>query len=240
MSKLQKAKSLSLVANVVQQIEEAILAGEYQVGDKLPSTRQLQEILGASLGTIREGLARLEQKGLVVVKKGTKGGYFINDVSTEPMSENIDLLMRHSKITPRKLFEFRATIEAGLVRLVIQHGSEDQVKYLLGYQQKFKACLNRGTKGWHALLKTERDLRKKFLSIVDNPMYGAVLLPIHNNLFDYSVRHYSGNDEMTQIAYQYWIKILDAVKERNEEEAANQTKKMIYCFKKISEAQKNP
>ncbi len=70
---LKKAKSLSLVRNVVQQIEAAILAGEYGVGDKLPSTRQLQDILGASLGTIREGLARLEQKGLVTVKKGTKG-----------------------------------------------------------------------------------------------------------------------------------------------------------------------
>ena len=99
MPKLHKAKSLSLVENVVRQVEDAIVAGEYSVGDKLPSTRELQRILGASLGTIREGLARLEQKGLLAVKKGTKGGFFVNDVTTQPMTESIDLLMRHLKVS---------------------------------------------------------------------------------------------------------------------------------------------
>lgn len=35
MPKLQKAKSLSIVDDVVSQIEKAILAGEYKPGNKL-------------------------------------------------------------------------------------------------------------------------------------------------------------------------------------------------------------
>ncbi len=182
---LKKAKSLSLVENVVQQIEDAILAGDYRVGGKLPPTRQLQEILGVSLGTIREGLARLEQKGLVAVRKGTKGGFFINDVTTQPMTESLDLLMRHLKVTPRELFEFRATVEAGLIRLVVQRATDEQIENLLTYRTRLRACLDRGEKGWRELLKTERDLRKEFLALVDNRIYGAVLLPIHNNIFHY-------------------------------------------------------
>ncbi len=238
MSKLQRATSLSLVENVVHQIEEAILTGEYRVGDKLPPTRQLQEILGASLGTIREGLARLEQKGLVAVKKGTKGGYFINDVTTQPMTESLELLMRHLKVTPRELFEFRATVEAGLIRLVVQRGSDEQVQDLMQYRQKLKACLERGKEGWYALLDAERDLRKAFLAIVDNRIYGAVLLPIHNNIFQFANRHLGGGDAMTREAYRYWQKILDALERRDEEAAAGQTKKMIFHFMNLTLTEK--
>ncbi len=175
MPKLQKAKSLSLVENVVHQIEEAVLTGEYKVGDKLPSTRQLQDILGASLGTIREGLARLEQKGLIEVKKGTKGGF-------------------------------------------------------LKYEKRLKVCLNRGSEGWYELLETERSLRKEFLDVADNRVYGAVLLPIHNNIFRFAELHLAGDDAMTQGAYDYWEKILYAVADRNEEQAASLTQNMISIY----------
>jgi GntR family transcriptional repressor for pyruvate dehydrogenase complex len=235
---LKKAKSLSLVRNVVQQIEAAILAGEYGVGDKLPSTRQLQDILGASLGTIREGLARLEQKGLVTVKKGTKGGFFINEVSMQPMTESIALLMRHLKVTPRELFEFRSTVEAGLIRLVVRRATDEQVQNLLTFKTKLKACLDRGEKGWHELLETERNLRKALLALVDNRIYGAVLLPIHNNIFPYADSHLKGDDSTTRAAYQYWDKILKAVRERKEERAATLTKDMIFHFMDLMLAKK--
>ncbi len=230
MPKLQKAKSLSLVENVVHQIEEAILTGEYKVGDKLPSTRQLQDILGASLGTIREGLARLEQKGLIKVKKGTKGGFFINEMSIQPMTESLELLMRHLKFSPRELSEFRATVEAGLIRLVVKRATEKQVRGFLKYEKRLKACLNRGSEGWHELLETERNLRKEFLDVADNRVYGAVLLPIHNNIFPFAELHLAGDDAMTQGACDYWEKILQAVTDRNEEQAATLTKNMISHF----------
>lgn len=44
MAKLKKANHISLVENVTQQIEEAIVDGEYKTGDKLPSTGELQTL----------------------------------------------------------------------------------------------------------------------------------------------------------------------------------------------------
>jgi len=230
MSKLQKAKSLSLVEDVVSQIEEAILAGKYIPGDKLPSTRQLQEILGTSLGTIREGLARLEQKRLIKARKGTKGGFFIQELSTEPMAESLELLMRHLKFSPRELSEFRATVEAGLIRLVVKRATEKQVLGFLEYEKKLKACLNRGIEGWHKLLETERNLRKEFLAVINNSVYGAVLLPIHDNIFRFANRHLAGDDALTKVSYDYWKKILSAVADRNEDQASTLTKNMIFHF----------
>ncbi|WP_354701798.1 HTH-type transcriptional regulator Mce2R [Paraconexibacter sp. AEG42_29] len=49
---------------------EALLAGRYAPGEKLPRQRELAADLGVTLGSLREALKRLEQMGLVEVRHG--------------------------------------------------------------------------------------------------------------------------------------------------------------------------
>jgi GntR family transcriptional regulator, transcriptional repressor for pyruvate dehydrogenase complex len=230
MAKLRKAKKLSLVEDVVDQIEEAIMDGEYKPGDKLPSTRQLQEIFDASMGTIRESLAILDQKGLLTVRKGAKGGYFIREITTQPMTESLELLMRHMSLPPRELFEFRATLEAGVIRLVVQRANDEQIKLFMGYLDKFKSCLHKGQAGWLRLVEFEQDLRKEFLKVIRNRFYEAVLLPINNGLLKYAVHNLPWGHKEAQDAYDYWKKILSAVAERDENQAATLVKELLFHF----------
>ncbi len=58
---------------VAGQIRDAILAGEYQPGDLLPSERELSQQLDANRTTIREGLAQLEHQGLIERRQGARG-----------------------------------------------------------------------------------------------------------------------------------------------------------------------
>ena len=230
MPKLRKARNLSLVEDVALQIEGAILDGEYKPGDKLPSTRKLQEILGASLGTIRESLAILDQKGLLEVRKGAKGGFFVREITTKPMTDSLEMLLRHGSLTPRELYEFRATLEAGVIRLVIQRATDEQLQGYLGYLEKFESCLNKGQKGWMRLVALELDLRKEFLKIIDNRTYEAVLMPIINSLLDFAVNYLPGGDQETDDAFRYWQKILSAAVDRDENLAAELTKQLLYHF----------
>ncbi len=230
MAKLQKAKNFSLVEDVTRQIEEAILDGEYQPGDKLPSTRKLQEIFGASLGTIRESLAILEQKGLLKVLKGSKGGFFIQQITTQPVTNSIEMLMRHMVLSPKELFEFRATVEAGVMRLVVQRASDDQIQIFPEYLEKFKNCQNQGSIGWMKLIDIEQDLRREFLHIIKNRTYEAVLIPIINNLHEYALRNLQGGSEEAKAACEYWEKIFSAVSDRNEDKAASLVKQFLFHF----------
>jgi GntR family transcriptional regulator, transcriptional repressor for pyruvate dehydrogenase complex len=59
---------------VAAQIEEAILSERLKPGDKLPPERELMKQLGVSRRTVLEAFRILEQKGLMEVKMGTKGG----------------------------------------------------------------------------------------------------------------------------------------------------------------------
>lgn len=230
MPKLQKAKNFSLVEDVTRQIEEAILDGEYRPGDKLPSTRKLQEVFGASLGTIRESLAILEQKGLLYVRKGSKGGFFIREITTKPMANSIEMLMRHLVLSPRELYEFRATVEAGLIRLVVQRASDEQIQHFDKYLDKFNACLNKGHAGWMKFIEIEQDLRREFLHIIKNRTYEVVLLPIIDNLDKYALHHLPGGSQEVELANAYWVKIISAVYDRDENKAASQIKELLFLF----------
>src|SRR4029077_7635025 len=49
---------------------EAVLAGRYEPGEKLPGQRTLAADLGVTMSSLREALKRLEQMGLVEVRHG--------------------------------------------------------------------------------------------------------------------------------------------------------------------------
>jgi DNA-binding FadR family transcriptional regulator len=55
-------------------LRDDILSGRYGVGDLLPSERELARHLGANRTTIREGLNRLEQLGLIERRQGAREG----------------------------------------------------------------------------------------------------------------------------------------------------------------------
>jgi DNA-binding FadR family transcriptional regulator len=229
-AKLRKARKLSLVEDVVRQIEGAILDGEYMPGDKLPSTRKLQEIFDASMGTIRESLAILDQKGLLEVRKGAKGGFFIREVTTQPMTDSLEMLMRHMSLSPKELYEFRGTVEAGVIRLVAQRAKESDIKIFWGYLDRFEACLHNGSAGWLKLCEIEQDLRKEFLKVIKNRTYEAVLTPIISNLLGYARYMMTGGNQETQVAYDYWKKIIPAVADRDEDRAAKLVKNLLFHF----------
>jgi len=77
---------------VRRQIEEAIRRGDFTPGQRLPSERELVEMLGVSRVSVREAMRSLEALGLVRVDHGR--GAFVSDRRSglgEPMARWLDL-----------------------------------------------------------------------------------------------------------------------------------------------------
>lgn len=226
-----------MVESVTNQIEDAIMAGKYQPGDKLPSIRDLQNILGVSLGTVRESLAILEQKGILKVRKGVKGGFFIRKVSEEHMINSIEMLMRYMAISHKELYEFRANIEAGLFRLTTKRASDTDIEIFQGYQERFRSCLGRGENGWINLIKIENEFRNRCLNIVNNRSYTVVLNPILNNLQSYARSYkFGGNNEIKE-AVEFWEKIIPAMADRDEIKVGQLVEQILFRFMHLLEEQ---
>ena len=65
-------------AAVIRQVEELILQGVLRPGQRLPAERELAGALDVSRPTLREALAELERRGLVVARRGA--GVFVAEV----------------------------------------------------------------------------------------------------------------------------------------------------------------
>jgi DNA-binding FadR family transcriptional regulator len=62
---------------VAEQLRRQITLGLIQVGDKLPSERDLLQLFGVSRFTVQQALNLLETEGLVVARRGRGGGTFV-------------------------------------------------------------------------------------------------------------------------------------------------------------------
>lgn len=74
-----------IYAQLVEQITQRIVSGEYRAGDKLPSVRDLAQEAAVNPNTMQKALAELERSGLVYTQR-TAGRYITED---ETMLEGI-------------------------------------------------------------------------------------------------------------------------------------------------------
>jgi phosphonate utilization transcriptional regulator len=90
----------SLTSVVQQEIERAILQGEYAPGSKLIETA-LAQGMGVSRGPVREAFRMLEEAGLVRVEKNR--GVFVRDIPIDEAVEIFDLRAAMDELVGRKL-----------------------------------------------------------------------------------------------------------------------------------------
>lgn len=74
---LEPIQKESLINIFIQQFEQLILSGQVQIGEKLPSERDLAGRMDVSRQVVHEGLLDLEAKGLVSLKP--RSGWIVND-----------------------------------------------------------------------------------------------------------------------------------------------------------------
>ena len=111
-------QSSSLTSVVQQEIERAILQGEYAPGSKLIEATLAQQ-MGVSRGPVREAFRMLEEAGLVRNEKNR--GVFVRDIPIKEAVEIFDLRAAMDElvgrklakdITPAQLKEIRALVDS--------------------------------------------------------------------------------------------------------------------------------
>ncbi len=235
---LVKAKKVGLVQNIVSQLEEEILDGTYRSGDKLPSQQNLQKMLGASQGTLREALRILEQKGLIEIRLGVKGGPFVKSTNTEKITESLELLMRQKQISMDELAEFRKPVESELLRLLTKRLKKSDFKEIKIKLAGLKKQADRGSDGWADYLLAEIELRKTLFRLAGNRMFEAVLVSIHNNIkYINDIAPIIQSDP--QIAYRDWKEIIQALQDKNADKAILITRRHIERYRRLFNKQKS-
>lgn len=66
-----------IYSQLIEQIKQGIISGEYELGSKLPSVRDLAEEAGVNPNTMQKALSELEQTGIIFSKR--TAGRFITE-----------------------------------------------------------------------------------------------------------------------------------------------------------------
>jgi DNA-binding transcriptional regulator YhcF (GntR family) len=78
---LDRGSGMPLGVQLAEKLREHVDRGRLSAGDKLPSVRQMAELAGVNVNTVRTVYARLEQEGLLVSEHGR--GTFVGGQGSE-------------------------------------------------------------------------------------------------------------------------------------------------------------
>ncbi|MGJ8678876.1 FadR/GntR family transcriptional regulator [Paraglaciecola sp.] len=118
-------KSGGLTTELVESLRAEILKGNLKIGDKLPSSKIIEQQSGVSRSVVREAIAQLKAEGLVDSKQGV--GVFVtskkNDKSFQITKAEFESI--HNAI---QILELRMSVEVEMGAMAALKRSEEQME----------------------------------------------------------------------------------------------------------------
>lgn len=124
----QIAREPRLSDKVADLMLETILSRRLQVGDRLPSERELGEQFGVSRTVVREAVRALVAKGVIEVRSGS--GLRVAAVGSAAVSESMTLYIRGSAADFEKVHEVRVLLELHIAGIAAERATDADVQRL--------------------------------------------------------------------------------------------------------------
>ncbi|MBI9075044.1 MAG: FadR family transcriptional regulator [Desulfatibacillum sp.] len=139
---LKPVEKQSLSNQVFTQIRDFILNEQYHPGDKLPSERELCDLMQINRSSVREALKRLEQARLIEIRHGE--GSVVLDFRYHGGFDLIRHMVEPGKplnyITVRSLCEVRSVVCREIARLAALRIQKAELDELAGLVSQIQTC----------------------------------------------------------------------------------------------------
>jgi GntR family transcriptional regulator, transcriptional repressor for pyruvate dehydrogenase complex len=130
----------SVVQSVVNRILDLIRTGMLRAGDRLPSERELIDILAISRPSLREALRALSMLGVIESRHG--GGAFVTDLEARTLLKPLDFFLALSEANLADAFESRRIVELEIVRRAARAATAEDLDDLEGIVAAHEKVLN--------------------------------------------------------------------------------------------------
>ena len=206
------------------------MTGDLKPGEKLPSERELIDVFETSRRTLREAFRVLEQKGLISIKIGAKGGTFVANQVGEKLVETLTLFVKSQSISQADLAEFRALTEGAVVELLSFQADKDVFDTIEAAMVDIEALLDGGTVDKQKFVEKEMALHQLLADRCGNAMYSPILKTIYDLLLRDAFMMDHIDKAYVESAMADWREILAALRAGTAKAAGELMKRHILGF----------
>lgn len=117
----------------VKELESMILSGKLEIGERLPSERELAEKMQVSRAVVNSGIAELARKGFLMVKP--RSGVYVLDYRRYGTVETLLSIMNYNggqlrRDDIRSILEMKMVVDKLAVELASENGNDEKFKNL--------------------------------------------------------------------------------------------------------------
>lgn len=122
----------SISKQIAEQLREAIVSGQFKIGERLPTEDELAQRYGVSRPSVREALKRLAAQNLVRARRGPSGGNFVVRPSYEELAESLSgaatLLVGMGALGIDEIIEARRALQGSCLELAAQNANAEHIR----------------------------------------------------------------------------------------------------------------
>src|ERR1700722_10325409 len=210
--KIVGVKRRRLHEPVAEQIRQAIFRGSIRAGHKLPPEREMAEHFQTSRVTLKEALRALEKEGLIMIRRGGRGGAFVADFDNA-LNALADLLSTVVKLGSAKsanLTEMRSIFEPEITRLATLRATPEDISAIEAVviaqeQELVSGELSR---------KLDMEFHRCVAEAAHNPVMNIVVNAVNQSIRD-SILRSKRTEEMRKRVVTYHRNIFTAARSGN-------------------------
>lgn len=208
---MKTIERMSIVQQVIDNLLSYIEDHNCKAGDKMPTEKEICEMLGVGRSTVREAYRMLQAMNMVVAVQGK--GVFVADPGKKEKESGLNWFKQHGS-NMMDFMEIRTALETMAVRLAIRRANEQDIRKL----EKIHKCF----------VKSIETGNEVSMASYDEAFHNQIALMSHNTLMEklqeilaecfseYRLELYK-IEENQQHAIEPHERIVEAFREKDEE-----------------------
>lgn len=217
----------SLVNEIIIQLSQAILEGDFKPGDKLLSEAQLCEKLGVGRNSLREAIKMLNAIGVLETKRG-QGTFLAKEISHDVFNPLIFKLILEPK-SAKDIYELRILLETIIILMAIKKADDKDIESAKNVLLEVKKLLEQNSTDIDRFVKLDIKFHMVIAKSTHNYLVETILdtIMVIFEPFIKKVLSSENGIEISVINHENLIKIIE---EKNSLEAMNVVIKSLHEF----------
>ena len=165
---LRPISSRSVVDRVTDRITDAIITGQYEPGERIPTEEQLAAMLGVARNSVREAVKVLVSLGVLEIRRA-EGTYVTTGVPNGVFSPLLySMIVQKSGLDD--LIEMRRVLEEGVTRLAIEKGTDDDMDTIAIKRDEFIVSIDETPHDYERLMQCDVAFHKSIEEACHNTL----------------------------------------------------------------------